>query len=121
MKVLLINPPWYRLLGWTFSGVPLGLAYLAGALEKGGHDVSIYNPDTVKSGLALPLSDSIEEQTYEKYKQALTDISHPIWAEIKRTLSSIQPDVVGISVRTTQYPSALMPGNNCLNEGIRRS
>lgn len=88
------------------SGVPIGLSYLAGSLEQKGHDVRVYNADAVKSGLSLP-PDSIGDQTYKKYKDTMGDIRHPMWAEIRDTLASVKPDIVGISVRTTQYLSAL--------------
>ncbi len=106
MKVLLIHPPWYRLLGGEFSGVPLGLSYLAGALERGGHDVKVYNADMVKAGLGLP-PDTLPDETYINYKHALSDLNDPIWGEIRSTLADEKPDVVGISVRTPHYPSAL--------------
>jgi len=44
-KVLLINPPWFRLLGQVLDSCPIELSYLGGILDKEGFDVSIYNAD----------------------------------------------------------------------------
>ena len=44
-KILLVNPPWLRLIGQVLDSCPIGLSYLAGMLEKQSFDVSIYNAD----------------------------------------------------------------------------
>ncbi|OIN87989.1 MAG: hypothetical protein AUJ50_02050 [Candidatus Aenigmarchaeota archaeon CG1_02_38_14] len=45
MKVLLIDPPFYRFIGYYNRYFPLGLAYLAAVLQKEGHEVLIYDAD----------------------------------------------------------------------------
>ncbi|MCK4828359.1 hypothetical protein KA005_72185 [bacterium] len=45
MKILLIDPPFYRFIGYYNRYFPLGLAYLAGVLRKERHEVLIYDVD----------------------------------------------------------------------------
>ena len=44
-KVLLIAPPFYRLLGSHYNGLHLGIAYIAAVLQQHGHDAMVYNAD----------------------------------------------------------------------------
>lgn len=45
MKVLLIDPPSYRFIGYYNCYFRLGLAYLVVVLRKEGHEVLIYDAD----------------------------------------------------------------------------
>ena len=45
MKILLIDPPFYRFIDYYKRYFPLGLAYLAAVLRKEGHEVLIYDGD----------------------------------------------------------------------------
>jgi hypothetical protein len=45
MKILLIDPPFYRFIGYYNRYFPLGLSYLAAVLRKEGHEVLIYDAD----------------------------------------------------------------------------
>jgi radical SAM superfamily enzyme YgiQ (UPF0313 family) len=104
-KVLLISPPWFRLFGQQLSRSPLGLCYIAGVLEKNGYQVSIYNAD-YKEALSLMFGSQMTTR-YDQYLQNLRDVNHPIWQEIKDVISEQSPDLVGISVTTAKYGSAL--------------
>ena len=44
-RVLLVNPPFYRLLGSHYNANSLGIAYIASYLNKRGHDAWLYNAD----------------------------------------------------------------------------
>ena len=37
-RILLVNPPFYRLLGSHYNANSLGIAYIASYLNKNGHD-----------------------------------------------------------------------------------
>lgn len=105
-KVLLVSPPWYRIFGEVGSPqTPLGLCYLAGVLEKHGYEVSVYNAD-FKSGTGL-LSEVNMIARHEDYMAVLRDIRHPLWKEIGGVIFQHSPDLVGISVTTPKYGSAL--------------
>ncbi|MBI4287967.1 MAG: radical SAM protein [Chloroflexi bacterium] len=105
-KVLLINPPWYRLFGEESPSSPLGLCYIGAVLEQNGYDVAIYNGDFSKSGIGLP-SATKKTTMYETYLHALQDPGHSIWSEVRAVVSQQKPDVVGISLRTSAYGSAI--------------
>ena len=49
-KVLLVNPPFYRLLGSHYNANSLGIAYIASVLNQHGHDAWLYNADYVNEG-----------------------------------------------------------------------
>ena len=46
-RVVLVVPPWYRLMNWHFNEMPLGLCALAGYLNSRGHDACVLNQDLV--------------------------------------------------------------------------
>ena len=46
-KVLLVNPPFYRLLGSHYNANSLGIAYVASYLNENGHDAWLYNADYI--------------------------------------------------------------------------
>ena len=46
-RVLLVNPPFYRLLGSHYNANSLGIAYIASYLSKRGHEAWLYNADYV--------------------------------------------------------------------------
>lgn len=111
MRILLIDPPFYRFIGFYNRYFPLGLAYLASALKDHGHEVLIYdsdaniNPDKMNFA-AL-------EQSYPKYLQAVADDSHPVFEGIKRTLKEFKPEFIGISAWTTYVASSIKTAEIC--------
>lgn len=107
-KVLLVNPPWFRLLGQMLDSCPLGLSYLAATLEKEGFNVSIYNADYSYEKLGLVFS-SLRNMTgaYPQYLRILQDLDDPLWQEVKGVISAQAPSLVGITCVTGSYGSAL--------------
>lgn len=107
-KVLLIHPPWFRLLGQVLDSCPIGLSYLAGMLEKQGFDVSIYNADYNYEKLGL-IFGSLRNMTgaYREYLRILQDLDDPLWQEVKVVISGQAPSIVGISCVTGNYGSAI--------------
>ena len=88
MKVLLIAPPFYRLLGSHYDGLHLGIAYIAAVLKEHGHFVRIYNADYV--GTTEYVNQRQLFENYPSYKAILNDAANPIWGEIKeRTIKFI--------------------------------
>ncbi|MEK7475084.1 MAG: cobalamin-dependent protein [Candidatus Coatesbacteria bacterium] len=80
MKVLLVTPPYHS--GVVESAgrwMPLGLAYLAGAVRRAGHEVEIYDAMTKFHGMD----------------------------EVRARLAASRPDVIGITAITASYPAAL--------------
>ena len=98
-RVLLVVPPFYRMLGGHNNWITLGAAYLGAVLHKEGHYVRIYNVDHVDGGHDLNLSEVFNG--YQRYRQLIDDPQHPLWAEIRREIENFAPDWVGISINFT--------------------
>lgn len=121
MKVLLINPPFQRLKGIRASYFPLGLGYLAAVLAQRQIDVKIYNAENPSNGECTGLkSTSFLMRMHNAYLEALRNENHLVWSEVVNVIKEFQPDVVGISVMTTKYLSALKITDICkkINENI---
>lgn len=103
-KILLINPPFYRLMNSHFNGLSLGLSYIAALLSKKGHEVKIYNADYKSSENYADQREIFE--SYDTYKKILFDLSHPLWREVKENIKSYSPDIIGITMLTGTYKSA---------------
>lgn len=103
-KILLINPPFYRLMNSHFNGLSLGLCYIASVLNKAGFCVRIYNADYL-NGTNYPSQKDLIEN-YENYKTILENPDHPLWQEIKSRVEDFKPDLVGITALTGTYKSA---------------
>lgn len=103
-KILLINPPFYRLMNSHFNGLSLGLGYIASVLKNNGHHVRIYNADYLNE---KNYANQIEIfENYGNYKNVLRDLQQPIWLEIRNVINDFSPDVVGITALTGTYKSA---------------
>lgn len=113
MKILLINPPYRRLMGVGSSYFPLGLGYLAAILEKDGYEVKIYNGEVPKKGEGENHSkykggDFIHiMSSHQQYLKNVGDDSFFVWQQLKKSFDEFDPDLVGISVRTPMLKSAL--------------
>lgn len=104
MRVLLIIPPFYRLMGSHHDGISLGVAYIAAFLLQKGFEVKVYNADYSGSTEYANLVGLITN--YDNYKTVLNNPDHPIWHEISSTVRTWIPDVVGIAMYTAAFKSA---------------
>ncbi|HAV42952.1 TPA: hypothetical protein DCX15_02925 [bacterium] len=103
MKILLIKPPWAIFTTGTYN-LPLGLCYLASSLREAGFgEVRIYNCD-------MDEGEKIEESTiqknYERYIRSY-NLDNPIWDELRAYMKEFRPDIIGITIMTPEYTSAL--------------
>lgn len=103
-RILLIAPPFYRLMGSHYNGLHLGIAYIAAVLKEHGHQVKVYNADYYDSAEYLNQRQLFDG--FPHYKEVLNDPSHPIWCEIKDKISSFVPDFLGITMLTPNYKAA---------------
>lgn len=107
MKVLLINPPFMRLLGREANYPHLGLASLGSYLEMLGHEVRIRNLEMPLNGQLDYIGYSGLMDAHQLYLDALNNGDNPIWKEVDGAIEAIWPDVVGITARSVQVRSAL--------------
>ena len=106
-RILLIDPPFYRLFKETFSLVkyPLSLGYLAAAVRMHTDwDVLVYNGDF--SPVSEPLEMTyLTGQGFQNYLKCLKDLSGKVWQEIRTVVSEYGPAVVGISAKSPTFAS----------------
>ena len=97
-RILLINPPFYRLLGSHYNANSLGIAYIASVLNQAGHDAWLYNTDFVNKRTYLDLGQIF--QGFHDYKLYFQDETLDIWNEITDRIESFCPDWVGYTSYT---------------------
>ncbi len=110
-KILLIEPPFYRLFkdSFTLDKHPLSLGYLSGEIKKNTNwDVMSYNADfNLNRSNIEPIKVSyLTGDGFCNYQKALTDYSNTIWDEIRSVILDYKPAVVGISVKSQNFLSA---------------
>ena len=107
-KILLIEPPFYRLYKneHQFVRYPLSLGYLAGAIKKETNwKVIVYNGDFYPKTGFFNIVYMIGEGFYN-YLDNIKNSSRPIWEEMRLTIKEYMPDVVGISANSANFSSA---------------
>ena len=109
-KVMLIEPPFYRLYHDQYCLVkyPLALGYLSGSVIKNtGWQVQTYNADfNVKKKAFDPDNDYISGKGFKRYLSSIKDYTYPIWEEVKKSIEEYDPSVIGISAKTQNFISA---------------
>ncbi|WP_238651768.1 B12-binding domain-containing radical SAM protein [Paenibacillus piscarius] len=103
-KVVLIQPPFERLMGYARFYTHPGLLSLAGIIEAAGHDVLVYDADYDPNGISYDQLELIDN--YDLYVNELNKFSSPVWDEVEALLREYQPDFVGITVLSVTQDSA---------------
>ncbi len=107
-RILLIEPPFYRLHknSYSLDRIPFGLAYLAGSiLEHTDWDAKVYNTDFIPSIKRKKIS-FLAGEGFNNYVKNLNDLSGEVWCEIKAVIKEYKPDVIGVSVKSATYISS---------------
>jgi anaerobic magnesium-protoporphyrin IX monomethyl ester cyclase len=108
-RVMLVNPPHYRLYKDSYSTnrYPSGLGYLASAIKKETDwELMVYNADFVPNSDLGFSSSYVSGVGFENYLRNLRDLSGQVWIEIKTTLAEYMPTVVGIYCCAASFVSA---------------
>jgi len=114
MRVLLISPPYDRLKGIENNFFPPGLGYIASILEKQGHYVRIYNADMGPETSSFELfSARTRVKFFNNYIKNFKDDDFYVWKEIFEVVKEFKPDVVGITILSDAYGSALKTAQIC--------
>ena len=74
-KVLLVNPPFYRLLGSHYSTNSTYCTYVASYLNENGHDAWLYNADYISEKKYANLKKLFN--SFTDYKKYFTDYDNP--------------------------------------------
>ena len=104
MRVLLVDPPFYRLIGFYNRYFPLGLVSVGTVLAQAGHEVAVYDADCNDAPSAMDYKRLPEY--YASYLRSFDEPTNPIWTEVQQTLEQWRPDAVGISIWTAYAASA---------------
>jgi len=104
MKVLLVNPPFYRFMGLEQDYVPLSLLAVGSQMAASGDIVAIKN---MEIGSSLHYEGySGRGAHYHEYMEALENNNHHIWRELGDIIDVVGPDVVGVNVLNVKFRSA---------------
>lgn len=112
MKVLLIDPPFKNFAGIYSLYFPLGLTYLAGAVNKAGHECRILDMDAAEAKDGS-LNFSREYEKYGNYVTALNAPDHPTWQLMRQLVKNYNPDIIGITAMTTKFGSVIQTAKFC--------
>lgn len=104
-RVLLIFPPYFRLLGEKRSWYPLGLGSLAASLSHHGFEAYVHNCDAEYTDQETVIS--YKDKFYKSHQifEKIRDSEYYVWSELERVLNKAMPSVVGIYVLTEMLPS----------------
>lgn len=108
-KILLIEPPFYRLFKSTYSldRYPLSLGYLAGTIgQETDWAVMAYNADFSPHGGETHKVSYLAGAGFDHYLHNLKEPSGDLWQEITATIRAYNPTVVGISAKSQNFASA---------------
>lgn len=111
MRVLLIDPPFYRLIGFYNRYFPLGLVSIGTTLHEAGHTVVVYDADANDRPSAMDYTRLPDY--YPAYLETFRQADHPVWQEMQETIRRFEPDLIGISIWTTYAASALHVADLC--------
>lgn len=103
-RVLLLSLPFYRLMGSHFNGMSLGISYIAAVLKSRNFNVGVYNADYYDSGKYLTQEEIFS--SHLGYEAVMKDENNPLWEEVTKNILNWDPDYIGISMYTANYPSA---------------
>ncbi len=109
-KILLIEPPFYRLYKETYSldRYPLSLGYLAGTIQRETDwSVHVYNADFSPQSEAMQVS-YMTGKGFENYLDNLKHMSGSVWKEVESILFEVQPDVIGITMKSQNFASGCL-------------
>lgn len=105
-KILIINPPFYRLQNASLVHYPPGCCYVAATLEQAGFQPLIYNADYDPNkktiiGNTSHLNIKALTELHREYEKRLHDDKDPVWKEISAYLKRYKPEILIISVFNT--------------------
>ena len=111
MKIVLVQPPIEDFYTTAIRTYPLGLAYLAAALEQAGHGCVILDALDPGQRTRLPLPEQLSHlaEYYPPLNRSPFKLFHQYFRfglsadEIRAVIQRLRPDVVGISAMFTPY------------------
>ncbi len=118
MRIMLVDPPFYRFMGYYNRYFPLGLVLLGTVLREAGREVIVYDADCNRKARDVDYSRLPER--YGAYIAGLNTASHPAWEELRANLRRFKPDLVGISGFTPKFGAAARVAEICKADNADR-
>ena len=97
-RVLLVNPPFYRLLNSHYNANSLGIAYVASYLNSRGHDAWLYNADFLNRNSYVKQKQIFEG--FDNYKKFFENENHELWQESVNKIIEFKPEWIGFTSYT---------------------
>lgn len=116
MKILFVNPPYYRLAGLEYIYIPLGICSLSAVTKNAGYETFVYNMDVPPIKSELFTDYQVKYRNNDERDLILMNLKDDplmVWKELNEVLDMIRPDVVGISSLTSQVPPARKVAEIC--------
>ena len=107
-RILLIEPPFYRLYNPNYSNTkyPLSLGYLSEAIRKDTDwQVYVYNADFSPTSEDMKAR-YLSGEGFDRYLANLKDLTASIWQEIRSVILEYIPEVLGISAKSQNFIAA---------------
>ncbi|MBI4737965.1 cobalamin B12-binding domain-containing protein, partial [Candidatus Woesearchaeota archaeon] len=111
MKILLMDSPYAVFTGYYERYFAPGMASLAAVLRQAGHEVAIFEADTLRQSDDLDFTS--EYLRLQAYIDGLNDPTHWIWKEICKVVEGFRPDLVGITAVTMKFGSTVRVAELC--------
>jgi radical SAM superfamily enzyme YgiQ (UPF0313 family) len=108
LRVLLVEPPFYRLFKDTYglARYPLGLGYLAAAIKRAdAAEVAVYNADFIPEAEGFEVG-WLTGPGYSNYLAQLDRPQGPAWDRLASVIRDFRPDVIGLSAKSANFASA---------------
>lgn len=103
-RVLFIQPPFERIMGYKRFYTHPGLLSLAAVAEKAGNIVKVYDADHDPDGVSYNAVELMNN--YSKYIDTLNRKDADIWKEIECVIRAFNPDVLCVTILTVTQDSA---------------
>ena len=107
MKILLVEAPFHSFMEYDRWYYPFGITQIAAVLHEEGHEVSIYDADRYFPKDPNTRNREVLMKKQMQYFDNVNNFDHYIWKHFKGVLAEFDPDIVGVSIYTCKYQSAL--------------
>lgn len=110
-RILLIQPPFFSLMGIYSRYFPYHLVSIGTYLKNAGHEVKVLDGDSFSTDINLDFSE--QEIKYKVYLRELKENGHPFWVSLEKELKRFNPDYIGITFWTTFIASSIKTAERC--------
>jgi radical SAM superfamily enzyme YgiQ (UPF0313 family) len=100
MKILLIEPPFARFMGFYRYFFPFSLSSLSAYIKPQGHQTLIYDAD--HAGHPVDMTSQELLDAFPLYLEGYRNPEHPVWREAEEVMREFRPDLIGLTYLSTK-------------------